>query len=226
MKNTEGGRLLWLTRNPLELDGSPRLLSALALRPFSMRRPLHHAPGRGRSFIQKQKTPRSARRDFLAKNGVKPLEREFGRQLNPPWPATTQERVSYAHVARGGDGISRLAHFSVPAGFKSVESWIGNECRQKRIRKVWVVQHIEEFGADLHLHPLGDRCVLIDRHVPLFECRAVEGVTAQIPEVPRARDAIGSKARRCRLRHRCEPDSQRNRIKSALKQPGPRMILK
>src|SRR5882762_2354621 len=149
-----------------------------------------------------KKAHRSARRALSAKKVVQLLERELGRQLNPARPTASQERVSYTHVASGHDGIARLAHFTVPAGLKAVESGIGKKGWQKRIRKVRMIQHIKEFGADLHLHPLRDRRVLIDRQVPLFESRSMQSVAAEIAKMPRARYAIGSKARRCRLR-RC-----------------------
>src|SRR5882762_2378473 len=158
-----------------------------------------------------KKAHRSARRALSAKKVVQLLERELGRQLNPARPTASQERVSYTHVASGHDGIARLAHFTVPAGLKSVESWIGNEGWQKRIGKVRMIQHIEKFGADLHLHSFRDRCVLIDRQVPLFECRSAEGVTAQIPEVPRAQCAIGSRSRRIQLRRRRDRARDRER---------------
>src|SRR5882672_5119004 len=132
------------------------------------------------------------------------LEGELGRQLNPARAAAAQERVSYAHVASSRDGRTTQAHFTVPTDRKAVDPRIGNERGQERIRKVRVIQHIEEFGAKLHLQPLGDRCVLIDREVPLFEGRSVKSIAAKVAIMPRVECAIGSKARRRRLRGRCD----------------------
>src|SRR6267378_643400 len=157
---------------------------------------LYSTPQNGQS---KKKRPLDAIKGPDWRWFERPLERELSRQLNPPRPAAAQERVSYAHVASCCNGIASLAHFTVPAGLKPVKSRIGNECRQEGIRKVRVIQHIEEFGAELHIQPLSDRCGFIDRQVPLFECRSVESVTAEIAEMSRTRNAIGGKARRCRL---------------------------
>src|SRR4029077_20047059 len=84
-----------------------------------------------------------------------------------------------------------------------------NERGQERIRKVRMIQHIEEFGAELNLQPFGDRRVLIDREVPLLEGRSVESVTAEVPKMTRVECAIGSKARRSSLRGRCDRTGDR-----------------
>src|SRR6267378_2189948 len=152
---------------------------------------LYSTPQNGQS---KKKRPLDAIKGPDWRWFERPLERELSRQLNPPRPAAAQERVSYAHVASCCNGIASLAHFTVPAGLKPVKSRIGNECRQEGIRKVRVIQHIEEFGAELHLQPLSDRCVFINREVPLLEGWSVEGVTAEVPKMARVDCAIGSSA--------------------------------
>ena len=77
-----------------------------------------------------------------------------------------------------------------------VRSRVGDERWQQRAGEVGMVQKVEEFGAQLHLHALADRGVLVEREVPLLVRGSHQRIASQVSIVPRARYAVGSEARK------------------------------
>ena len=58
-----------------------------------------------------------------------------------------------------------------------------------------MVQNVEEFGAKLHLHPLGNRGVLVESEVPLLVGGTNQRVAPEVAVMPRAGHAIGWQTR-------------------------------
>jgi len=146
---------------------------------------------------------------------MRPLERKLGRQLNPARPAAPQERVSYAHVASSSDGkMATTVPYGDGGAIQDASSWlrrgirraianstlcsIRDKRRQEGIREVRMIEDVEELGADLHVQPLGDRRVLVNREVPLLVRWPAQGIAAQVSEMPSARSAVGIGCSACK----------------------------
>ena len=65
----------------------------------------------------------------------------------------------------------------------------GKEGRQEGIGEIRVIDHVEEVGAELHLQPLVNRRVLIERNVPLLEGGPQECIAPFRARVLGSRDA-------------------------------------
>src|SRR5207237_7039876 len=84
-------------------------------------------------------------------------ESKFCRQLNSSRPAATEEWVADSNVAGGRDckravsnfPIIRTLHETAPATQVYVCRRIRDERRQFGIRKVWVIQKVEEVRPEL-----------------------------------------------------------------------------
>src|SRR5579859_1292925 len=120
------------------------------------------------------------------------LELKHGRQLNAARATAADERVADAHVARGSDGQTAAANFTIPGAVerKASRGRIGDKRRQQRIREVRVIEQVEEVDSELHADALGNRRLLVDGEVPLFERRSSQRVAAHVAEVPRSDYAI------------------------------------
>ena len=54
-----------------------------------------------------------------------------------------------------------------------------------------MVQNVEEFRPQLHLHAFSDGRVLVESEVPLFVGRPHQRIAPQVAVVSRARNAVG-----------------------------------
>src|SRR5580692_6084982 len=130
-------------------------------------------------------------------------ERKLRRELNTAGRTATQEGVADAHVAGGRNLIAAVSDFAVvrslhkPAGacLVNVGSRVSDKRRQYRVGEVGMVQDVEEIGAQLHRHALGDGRVLVDSQVPLLVGRTDQRVPAQVSIMSRARNTIRGASR-------------------------------
>src|SRR5216683_786056 len=137
------------------------------------------------------------------------LELEHRGQLNAAGSTAADERVTDAHIAGRGDYARRarcVAYFPSVDVLEAVDSRVRKEGRQERVGKVWVIDDVEEIGAQLHGHALSQVSSLVDCKVPLFERRAAQGVAPHVAEVPRASYAILS----CSSRSKTHRNRARN----------------
>src|SRR5690348_17609026 len=130
------------------------------------------------STIQKYKSAPSQVSESSRKVTQPPLEREFRSELNAARSATAQERVADADVPCRRDWVPIHTNFAIPNGLKAVDSRIGDERGQEWIREVRVIQDIEEFRAQLHVKPFGNRGAFVNCQIPLLERRSVQSVAA------------------------------------------------
>lgn len=97
------------------------------------------------------------------------LERKLRRQLNSPRPAAPKERIANAHVACGHNLIRAISDLAIAINVESatatrskVRCGIGDKGRQFRVGEVRMIEHVEEFGAQLHIHTFRDCRVFVD----------------------------------------------------------------
>jgi hypothetical protein len=106
------------------------------------------------------------------------LKREFGRQLNPSWPAAAQKGVPYANIPGCHDLISAVANLAAIHGIRGesaaacrikIRRRIGDECRKQGVGKVRVIEDVKKIGAKLKAQTLSDGRVLVNGQIPLLE---------------------------------------------------------
>src|SRR5436305_11520916 len=83
-----------------------------------------------------------------------------------------------------------LRNQSATIGVQSVGRRIGNEIRQVRIRKIRVIENVEEVRPDLEIDALGQSSSLRYRKIQFLESRGPEGVATHIAEVARPGETI------------------------------------
>src|SRR5690349_4278201 len=100
-------------------------------------------------------------------------ENKLHRELNITWAATAEERIADAHV--GCDGDREKARAAAGHGIDR-RSHVGGKTRQQRIREVWMVEDVEDFGAQLQPQFLRQLGVLEDREVDVVITRTTQRI--------------------------------------------------
>jgi hypothetical protein len=114
------------------------------------------------------------------------LERNLGRKLDAPRPASTEKRIADACISRGDDLVRTL----LSPGEVVRRAGVSDEVWHFRIRKVGMIEQIEELRAELQVHTLAQCGVLVDREIELLKARPFQRIAGQIAEVSGAGDAI------------------------------------
>src|SRR6185503_792342 len=109
------------------------------------------------------------------------LENQLQCQLNVPWSATTHERIPDADVGCDGDWEKTGASTCYRIDRRS---HVGGEARQQGIRKVWVVEDVEDLGSQLQPQLLRDVSVFEDRKVDVVITGTTQSVATQRSEMP------------------------------------------
>ena len=119
------------------------------------------------------------------------LEAEDRRELHSSRSSSTQERIADTDIAGSSDRVGARADLPIIAvGRKARLAGIGDESRKEGIREIRMIQDVEEFSTDLHIHAFAERCVFVDGKIPLLEGGPSKFVTPLIAEVTGSRDAI------------------------------------
>ena len=110
-------------------------------------------------------------------------EDQLHRKLKVAWSTTTHERVADADVWRDGD---RQKPCPSPSHRIDRRCHVSREAREQRIRKVWVIEDVEDFSSQLQPQFLSQLSVLEDRKIDVVITRTTQGVAAKRTEVPGA----------------------------------------
>src|SRR5215813_1029565 len=112
---------------------------------------------------------------------IKPSKNQLHCQLNIPWSTTAQKRIADANVrcngnrkkasASTGRRIYRGSHISC----KTRQQWIG---------KVWMIEEIEDFGAQLYPKLLSDVSIFENGEVNVAITRSPQGVPTERTKMP------------------------------------------
>jgi hypothetical protein len=86
------------------------------------------------------------------------LKHQLQGQLNSSGATSADEGVALFHVTRGRRGQVALA--STGVGINPIGVARGKEGRQEGIRKIRMIDNVEEICTKLHLQPFVDRCIL------------------------------------------------------------------
>lgn len=126
------------------------------------------------------------------------LENDLQRKLRSAWSTTSEERVANADITGGGKAQwAKTATWSrARDGAYTGARGIGDEVRQIRVRKIRVVQDVEELGPELQRNSLGQQRVLEDGQIDFLERRRSQSVAAEVAKVARAREAVAVAGRR------------------------------
>ena len=132
--------------------------------------------------------------------------------MNAARASAAEERVADADVAGSSEVVPGIrgnarerwlaANFVIPRHLETtpagaeVRGRVGNEAREQRTGEIGMVQNVEEFRPQLHLHAFSDGRVFVESEVPLFVGRPHQRIAPQVAVVPRARNAVGSETRR------------------------------
>src|SRR5215469_7340398 len=116
------------------------------------------------------------------------LESDLSGELDAARAASAKKWVANSHVA---GSRQRIITDAATGRVDTVDTGIGDEIRQLRVGKVGMVEQVEEFSAELQLHPLGNLGVFKYRAVELLEGWSSQRIACQVAEVARTRQAIG-----------------------------------
>src|SRR4029077_6337877 len=131
------------------------------------------------------------------------LERELGCELDSARAASPQKWIADAHVAGGAERIETRTYFTISRQLEAIETCVRNERGQERISEIRMIENVEELGAKLQTHALGDGCGLVYGEVPLFECRSTQRVASEVSVMPCAWYAVRSSAVSAESRIHC-----------------------
>ena len=139
-------------------------------------------------YDTRQKAPRVETRRIDFCQFTDRLEGDLSGELDAARAASAEERIANSHVA---GGCQRVITDAATRRVDTVDTGVGDEIRQLRVGKVGAVEQVEEFSAELQLHPLGNLGVLEHRAVELLERWSSERIACQVAEMPCARQAVG-----------------------------------
>ena len=115
------------------------------------------------------------------------LEGYLRGELDAARAASSKERVADAYVSGRRERIVAAVLTSGCVG----RSDVADEIRQQRTGEVGMVEEVEELGAKLQDHMLGESSVFEDGEVELFKAWSLQRVTSEVAKMAGTGNAVG-----------------------------------